>query len=77
MSLKEWLKEEYKQVILAIYSLIMIYVGLFVNIVLMFIIGGIILVCCVIWFVILEYQIRKEGKEEKERNKKTIYKQGL
>ena len=30
--------------------------------------------CC---FVILEYQIRKEEKEEKERNKKTIYKQGL
>jgi len=67
MSFKEWLKEEYKQIIFVVfYSLIIIYIGIFVNIVLMFIIAGIVIICCVIWFVILEYQIRKDIKKEEK-----------
>jgi len=72
MSLKRWLKEDYKQVIfITIYSLILIYIVLITNIILMDIIAGIMVICCIILFVILEYQIRKDVKKKKN------YKQGL
>ena len=63
MNLKEWLKELYKQVILiVIYTLIMIYMiytGLFENIIFMcmWIIGGIVLACCMICIVVLEEKL--------------------
>lgn len=68
MSLRTWLKEEYKKVIFAIiYASIMTYIGLFVSIILMCIIGGVVIAGCIICFIILEYQTRKEEN----------YKQGL
>lgn len=77
MGLKTQLMELYKKhkkiIFILIYSLIIIYIGLFINIILMYIIGGVVIIGCIgfiICFTILEYQIRKEEKNEHKIIKK-------
>jgi len=67
MNLKRWFKENYKILIFCmIYTIIIIIITIFADFIYVCILTGIVIICNVICYIILEYQIRKNNKEEKE-----------
>jgi len=76
MSLKEWLKDNYKilicgiiyNIIIIISLVIIINLGTFVDSIYIFITAGIVIICLVIYIIFLEYQIKKDNKKKEEYN---------